>query len=94
MPSTPLELTAQWKDIENPVITGIENDKTYCAEVGFEASDNDCRPAENNPNTGATVPQTGDNSNMALWMAVLLVSGGLLTVTVIKGVETEQKRRK
>ena len=94
MPSTPLELTAQWKDIENPVITGIENDKTYCAEVGFEASDNDGRPAENNPNTGATVPQTGDNSNMALWMAVLLVSGGLLTVTVIKGVETEQKRRK
>ena len=94
MPSTPLELTAQWKDIENPVITGIENDKTYCAEVGFEASDNDGRPAENNPNTGATVPQTGDNSNMALWMAVLLVSGGLLTVTVIKGVETEHKRRK
>ena len=94
MPSTPLELTAQWKDIENPVITGIENDKTYCAEVGFEASDNDGRPAENNPNTGATVPQTGDNSHMALWMAVLLVSGGLLTVTVIKGVETEQKRRK
>ena len=94
MPSTPLELTAQWKDIENPVITGIENDRTYCAEVEFEASDNDGRPAENNPNTGATVPQTGDNSNMALWMAVLLVSGGLLTVTVIKGVETEQKRRK
>ena len=29
------------EDIENPVITGIENDKTYCAEVGFEASDND-----------------------------------------------------
>ena len=94
MPSTPLELTAQWKDIENPVITGIENDRTYCAEVEFEASDNDGRPAENNPNTGATVPQTGDNSHMALWMAVLLVSGGLLTVTVIKGVETEQKRRK
>ena len=82
------------EDIENPVITGIENDRTYCAEVEFEASDNDGRPAENNPNTGATVPQTGDNSNMALWMAVLLVSGGLLTVTVIKGVETEQKRRK
>ena len=89
-----ITLTARWKDIENPVITGIENDRTYCAEVEFEASDNDGRPAENNPNTGATVPQTGDNSNMALWMAVLLVSGGLLTVTVIKGVETEQKRRK
>ena len=39
-------------------------------------------------------PHTGDNSHRALWMALLFVSGGLLTVTVIKGVETEQKRRK
>ena len=39
-------------------------------------------------------PQTGDNSHMALWMALLFVSGGLLTATVIKGAETEQKRRK
>ena len=45
---------------------------------------------ENNNNS----PQTGDNSHRALWFALLLVSGGLLTVTVIKGVETEQKRRK
>ena len=39
-------------------------------------------------------PHTGDNSHRALWMALLFVSGGLLTVTVIKGVETEQKRGK
>ena len=45
---------------------------------------------ENNNNS----PQTGDNSHRTLWFALLLVSGGLLTVTVIKGVETEQKRRK
>ena len=45
---------------------------------------------ENNNNS----PQTGDNSHRALWFALLFVSGGLLTVTVIKGVETEQKRRK
>jgi hypothetical protein len=31
---------------------------------------------------------------MALWIEILFVNGGLLTVTVIKGVETEQKRRK
>ena len=83
MPSTPLELTAQWKDIENPVITGIENDRTYCAEVGFEASDNDGRPAENNPNTGATVPQTGDNSNLFLWVALLFVGGFGVVVTTV-----------
>ena len=41
MPSTPLEITAQWKDIEKPVITGLENGKTYCAAVEFEVSDND-----------------------------------------------------
>ena len=50
---------------------------------------------DSNPITGATTsPQTGDNSHMAFWIALLFVSGGLLTATVIKGAETEQKRRK
>ena len=44
--------------------------------------------------TDQTNPQTGDNSHMALWMALLFISGGLLTATAIKGAETEQKRRK
>ena len=34
-------------------------------------------------------PQTGDNSHMALWIALLFVSGGLLTVT---GVYSKKKR--
>lgn len=38
---TSVTLVAQWKDIENPVITGLENGKTYCAAVEFEVSDND-----------------------------------------------------
>ena len=45
-------------------------------------------------NNDTKSPQTGDNSHMALWFALLFVSGGLLTATVIKGAETEQKRRK
>lgn len=39
-------------------------------------------------------PQTGDNSNLALWIALLLASGGLLTVIVINGVNAGWKRRK
>ena len=38
---TSVTLVAQWKDIKNPVITGLENGKTYCTAVEFEASDND-----------------------------------------------------
>lgn len=34
-------------------------------------------------------PQPGDNSHMALWIAVLLVSGGVITV---KGVYGKKKR--
>ena len=34
-------------------------------------------------------PQTGDNSHMALWIALLFVSGGLLTVT---GVYSKKKK--
>ena len=35
-------------------------------------------------------PQTGDNSHMALWLAVLLVSGGTLIVTTV--VSKKRKR--
>lgn len=33
-----------------------------------------------NTGNGTKSPQTGDNSNLALWFAVLLISGGVLTV--------------
>ena len=39
-----------------------------------------------------TSPQTGDNSHMALWIAVLLVSGGALIVTTV--VSKKKKRSK
>ena len=42
-------------------------------------------PMESNPNTGALddVPQTGDNSNMILWIVLLLASGLGVTGTVM-----------
>ena len=42
-------------------------------------------PTESDPNTGAPddVPQTGDNSNMILWIALLLASGLGVTGTVV-----------
>ena len=38
---------------------------------------------EQNPDTGATSPQTGDSGNMFLWIALLFVSLGGITTTVI-----------
>lgn len=47
-------------------------------------------PDKENPDTGSTSPQTGDNSNMALWIALFLASGGALTATALYS----RKRRK
>ena len=41
VPANVGRLTALWRDIEKPDITGLENGKTYCAAVEFEVSDND-----------------------------------------------------
>lgn len=38
---TSVTLVAQWKDIQKPVIAGLENGKTYCDAVEFTVSDND-----------------------------------------------------
>lgn len=42
-----------------------------------------------NTGNGAKSPQTGDNSNLALWFAVLFISGGVLTVL---GITNKKKK--
>ena len=40
----------------------------------------------NKPSSNATIsPQTGDNSNLTLWIALLLASGGAVTATTVHG---------
>ena len=40
-------------------------------------------PTQTNPSTGAESPKTGDNSNMILWIALLFISGGVVTGTTV-----------
>ena len=53
-------------------------------------------PTGSNSNTGSVdnVSKTEDKSMTWLWVALLFISGGLLTVIVVKTVVTESKRRK
>ena len=43
------------------------------------------KPASTKPGTSDKSPQTGDTSNLALWIALLFVSGGAVTATTIYG---------
>ena len=52
-------LVAQWKDIQRPVITGLENGKTYCDAVEFEVSDNDGVASVKAGDEGLTVGTNG-----------------------------------
>lgn len=47
-------------------------------------------PTEPGKPTGPDSPQTGDNSNMILWIALLFISGGVLTGTTV--VSKKKKR--
>ena len=61
--------------------------------VNEKAADNSEQPVNNSENTqgnGTKPPKTGDNSQMTLWIALLFVSGGMLTVT---GALSKKKKR-
>ena len=40
-------------------------------------------PTQTNPGTGAESPKTGDNNNLMLWIALLFISGGILTGVMV-----------
>lgn len=60
---------------------------TFTVAKAQEPTGSNSNPTEGNSNTGSVNPvsQTGDNSHMALWAALLLISGGLMTVMCIYG---------
>ena len=41
-------------------------------------------PTQTNPSPGAESPKTGDNNNLMLWIALLLISGGACTALTVK----------
>ena len=40
-------------------------------------------PTQTNPSTGAESPKTGDNNNLMMWIALLFISGGILTGVMV-----------
>lgn len=70
---TSVTLVAQWKDIQKPVITGLQNGKTYCDAVEFEVSDND----------GIASAKAGNNKLTAGTNGKYTLEKGIGTVTVV-----------
>ena len=73
VPANVGRLTALWKDSINPVITGLENGKTYCDAVEFEVSDND----------GIASVKAGNNKLTAGTNGKYTLEKGIGTVTVV-----------
>ena len=75
-----ITLYAQWK--KNTVTPLDPTDPTNPTKPVKPAKPMEpTKPAESNPNTEATLPQTGDDTNVFLWMALLVVSCGGLAGT-------------
>ena len=73
--------------------TGNSTDNNTGNSTGNSTDNNTGNSTGNNskPGSGTTTsPQTGDNSNLALWIALLLASGGVGTITTV--VSRKKKR--
>lgn len=72
---------AGWKPA---VAATVTSNATY--EATWKSDSATTTPSDNKPSTGETTsPKTGDTSNIVLWAALLLVSCGALTGTLVIG---------
>lgn len=65
-----------------------DNESIYIGEGDAAITDK-----EKNPNTGSKSPLTGDNTNIALWFALLIASLCGLTVTAYSGIKRRKRVR-
>ena len=65
-----------------------DNESIYIGEGDAAITDK-----EKNPNTGSKSPLTGDNTNISLWFALLIVSLCGLTVTAYSGIKRRKRVR-
>ena len=66
----------QYKDADN-----TKGDAAIDKEDAIAALEK--KPASTNPGTSDKSPQTGDTSNLALWIALLFISGGAAIGTTV-----------
>ena len=66
----------------------ITKEQTVTAKLSSDNNGNTGNSTGNNSKSSSdatTSPQTGDNSNLTLWVALLFVSGGAVTATTVYG---------
>lgn len=74
---------------EKCTVCGYKKAAVDISAIGSTTKPTD--PSQTNPNTGANSPKTGDDSNMILWIVLLVASGLGITGTVVY---SKRKKRK
>ena len=88
-------LYAKWAQVihsDDTAKESSEETKVTVTTVTAKAQATENSQNSQNNNGSATIPQTGDNSNIALWFAMLLLSGGALTVLTVARKKEKSKR--